>query len=153
MMERMFERDVIPTCKELNIGFVPFSPLANGFLSGKYNKDTQYKGDNVRLAITRFIPENVVKNQPLLDMLNDIANAKNSTPAQISLAWMLHKYDFLAPIPGMRKYERIDENLGSADIELTEEEFKNIETELDKITIYGNRTDEDIQKMGYVRAQ
>ncbi len=153
MMERMFEKDVIPTCKELNIGFVPFSPLASGFLSGKYNKNTQYKGDDVRLAITRFIPENVEKNQPLLDMLNDIASTKNSTPAQISLAWMLHKYDFLAPIPGMRKFERIDENLGAADIELTEDEFKNIETELDKIIIYGNRTDEDIQKMGYVKAQ
>ena len=153
MMERMFEKDVIPLCKELNIGFVPFSPLASGFLSGKYNKDTQYKGDDVRLAITRFIPENVVKNQPLLDMLNDIASAKNSTPAQISLAWMLHKYDFLSPIPGMRKYERIDENLGSADIELTKDEFNQIEHELDKITIYGNRTDEDIQKMGYVKAQ
>ena len=153
MMERMFEKDVIPTCKELNIGFVPFSPLASGFLSGKYDKDTQYKGDDVRLAITRFIPENVVKNQPLLDMLKDIASAKNSTPAQISLAWMLYKYDFLAPIPGMRKYERIDENLGAAEVELTEDEFKNIEAELEKITIYGNRTDEDIQRMGYVKAQ
>ena len=153
MMERMFEKDVIPLCKELNIGFVPFSPLASGFLTGKYNKDTQYKGDDVRLAITRFIPENVVKNQPLLDMLNDIAIAKNSTPAQISLAWMLHKYDFLSPIPGMRKYERIDENLGAIDIDLTKDEFNQIEHELDKITIYGNRTDEDIQKMGFVKAQ
>lgn len=128
MMERMFEKDVIPTCKELNIGFVPFSPLASGFLSGKYNKNTQYKGDDVRLAITRFIPENVEKNQPLLDMLNDIATTKNSTPAQISLAWMLHKYDFLAPIPRMRKYERIDENLGATDVILTEEEFKKWDT-------------------------
>ncbi len=153
MMERMFEKDVIPTCKELNIGFVPFSPLASGFLSGKYTKKTKYYGDDVRKAITRFIPENVEKNQPLLDMLNDIANSKNSTPAQISLAWMLHKYDFLAPIPGMRKYERIDENLGAAEVELSSEEFNIIEKELDKITIYGNRTDEDIQNMGYVRAQ
>lgn len=153
MMERMFEKDVIPLCKELNIGFVPFSPLASGFLTGKYNKDTQYKGDDVRLAITRFIPENVVKNQPLLDMLNDIAISKNSTPAQISLAWMLHKYDFLSPIPGMRKYERIDENIGAVDIDLTKDEFNQIEHELGKITIYGNRTDEDIQKMGYVKAQ
>lgn len=153
MMERMFEKDVIPTCKELNIGFVPFSPLASGFLSGKYTKETKYYGDDVRKAITRFIPENVEKNQPLLDMLNDIANSKNSTPAQISLAWMLHKYDFLAPIPGMRKYERIDENLGAAEVELSSEEFNIIEKELDKITIYGNRTDEDIQNMGYVRAQ
>ncbi|MGN0015213.1 MAG: aldo/keto reductase [Candidatus Gastranaerophilaceae bacterium] len=153
MMERMFEKDVIPTCKELNIGFVPFSPLASGFLSGKYNKDTKYTGDDVRRAITRFIPENVEKNQPLLDLLYDISSLKNSTPAQISLAWMLKKYDFLVPIPGMRKYERIDENLGACNVELAKEEFNKIESELDKITIYGNRTDEDIQNMGYVRAR
>lgn len=153
MMERMFERDVIPTCKELNIGFVAFSPMASGFLSGKYNKDTQYKGDDVRLAITRFKPENVEKNQPLLDMLHAFANDKKVTPAQISLAWMLHKNDFVVPIPGMRKDERIIENLGSADVVLTEEEFNAIETELNKIEIFGNRTDEDIQKMGHVRAQ
>ncbi len=153
MMERMFERDEIPACKELNIGFVPFSPLASGFLSGKYDKNTKYSGDDVRLAITRFIPENVEKNQPLLDMLNDYATQKGATPAQISLAWMLYKYDFLSPIPGMRKYERIDENLGAADVELTQEEFNDIENELDKIEIHGNRTDEAIQAMGHIRAQ
>ncbi|MGN0004588.1 MAG: aldo/keto reductase, partial [Candidatus Gastranaerophilaceae bacterium] len=145
MMERMFEADVIPLCKELNIGFVPFSPLASGFLSGKYSKNTKYYGDDVRRAITRFIPENVEKNQPLLDLLHEVASSKGATPAQISLAWMLYKYDFLAPIPGMRKYERIDENLGACNVELTKEEFNKIESELDKITIYGNRTDEDIQ--------
>ena len=153
MMERMFERDVIPLCRELNIGFVAFSPMASGFLSGKYNKDTQYKGDDVRLAITRFKPENVEKNQPLLDMLYDFASSKKCTPAQISLAWMLHKNDFVVPIPGMRKDERIIENLGSADVKLTDEEFSAIENELSKIEIFGNRTDEDIQRMGHVRAQ
>lgn len=153
MMERMFEKEVIPLCKELNIGFVAFSPMASGFLSGKYNKTTQYKGDDVRLAITRFKPENVEKNQPLLDMLHEFADKKNATPAQISLAWMLHKNDFVVPIPGMRKDERIAENLGAADVKLTDEEFRAIETELNKIPIYGNRTDEDIQRMGHVRAQ
>lgn len=153
IMERMFEKDVIPLCQELNIGFVPFSPLASGFLSGKYDKDTKYSGDDVRLAITRFKPENVEKNQPLLDLLNNIAKSKNSTPAKISLAWMLHKYPHVVPIPGMRKYERIDENLGAVDIVLSDSEFNQIEAELDKITIYGNRTDEDIQNMGYVKAQ
>ena len=149
MMERMFERDVIPTCKELNIGFVAFSPMASGFLSGKYDKNTQYKGDDV---ITRFAPENVEKNQPLLDLLHEVANKKGITPAQISLAWMLKKYDFVVPIPGMRKDERVIENLGAADIELTDAEFEKIEKELDKITIYGNRTDEDIHKLGTVKA-
>lgn len=152
MMERMFERDVIPTCKELNIGFVAFSPMASGFLSGKYDKNTQYKGDDVRRVITRFAPENVEKNQPLLDLLHEVANKKGLTPAQISLAWMLKKYDFVVPIPGMRKDERVIENLGAAGIELTDAEFEKIEKELDKITIYGNRTDEDIHKLGTVKA-
>ena len=152
MMERMFEKDVIPLCKELNIGFVAFSPMASGFLSGKYNKDTQYKGDDVRRVITRFAPENVEKNQPLLDLLNEVADKKGITPAQISLAWMLKKYFNVVPIPGMRKDERVIENLGAADLELTDEEFRDIEKELDKITIYGNRTDEDIHKLGTVNA-
>lgn len=152
MMERMFERDVIPLCKELNIGFVAFSPMAGGFLSGKYSKNTEYKGDDVRRVITRYNPENVEKNQPLLDLLHSVADKKGVTPAQISLAWMLHKNDFVVPIPGMRKDERVVENLGAADITLTEEEFNNIETELNKITIYGNRTDEDIHKLGTVHA-
>ena len=152
MMERMFEGDVIPLCKELNIGFVAFSPMASGFLSGKYNKNTQYKGDDVRRVITRFAPENVEKNQPLLDLLNEVADKKGITPAQISLAWMLHKYPHVVPIPGMRKDERVIENLGAADIILTDEEFNNIENELNKITIYGNRTDEDIHKLGTVKA-
>ena len=153
MMERMFEKDVIPLCGELNIGFVAFSPMASGFLSGKYNKDTQYKGDDVRLAITRFIPDNVVRNQPLLDMLHAIADSKKTTPAQISLAWMLRKYSFAVPIPGMRKDERIVENLGAAEVSLTDADFRAIEAELAKIEIFGNRTDEDIQRMGHVRAQ
>lgn len=153
MMERMFEKDVIPTCKELNIGFVAFSPMASGFLSGKYNKNTEYKGDDVRRVITRFNPENVEKNQPLLDLLFEVSDNKGVTPAQISLAWMLHKNPHVVPIPGMRKDERVVENLGASDIKLTQVEFDNIEEKLSKITLYGNRTDEDIQKLGTVRAQ
>ena len=152
MMERMFEKDVITLCLELNIGFVAFSPMASGFLSGKYNKNTQYKGDDVRRVITRFAPENVEKNQPLLDLLHEVAEKKGITPAQISLAWMLKKYPHVVPIPGMRKDERVVENLGAADVVLSDEEFSNIETELNKITIYGNRTDEDIHKLGSVKA-
>lgn len=147
MMERMYETEVIPACKELGIGFVPFSPLASGFLSGKYNKDTVYTGDDVRRVITRFEQENVIKNQPLLDMLNDFAVQKNVTPAQISLAWMLHKEDCIVPIPGMRREKRVKENLSAADVELTEAEYQQIETALNQIDIYGNRTDEDIAKL------
>lgn len=153
MMERMFEKDVIPLCKELNIGFVAFSPMASGFLSGKYSKNTQYKGDDVRRVITRFTPENVEKNQPLLDLLKEVSTQKNATPAQISLAWMLHKYPHVVPIPGMRKDERVIENLGASNIQLTEEEFIKIEKELEKIKIWGNRTDKDIAKLGTVKSQ
>ena len=144
MMERMFEKEVIPTCEELGIGFVAFSPIASGFLSGKYTNRSTYSGDDVRRVITRFSKENVEANQPLLDLLHKVAAAKNATPAQISLAWMLHKKDFIVPIPGMRRDERIIENLGAADVELTDKEFEQIEAELAKIEIHGNRTDEDL---------
>lgn len=147
MMERMYEWEVIPVCKELGIGFVPFSPLASGFLSGKYNKDTVYTGDDVRRVITRFKKENIVENQPLLDMLNDFAEKKAVTPAQISLAWMLHKEEFIVPIPGMRTEERIKENFGASNVELSEDEYKQIEDALSKIKIHGNRTDADIAKL------
>lgn len=147
MMERMFEKEVIPTCEELGIGFVAFSPLASGFLSGKYNTKTTYSGDDVRRVITRFNEENIVANQPLLNLLYKVAKAKEATPAQISLAWMLHKKDFIVPIPGMRRDERIIENLSAVNIELTDYEFNQIEKELAKIEIHGNRTDADIAKL------
>jgi aryl-alcohol dehydrogenase-like predicted oxidoreductase len=147
IMERMFERDVIPACEELGIGFVPFSPLASGFLSGKASAGDAYSGDDVRRVITRFDEDNVRANQPLLDLLTGFAREKGATPAQVSLAWMLHKKDFIVPIPGSRRPERIEENLGAADVELTEEEFARIEAELANITIHGNRTDEDIARL------
>jgi aryl-alcohol dehydrogenase-like predicted oxidoreductase len=147
MMERQFEQDVIPTCKELNIGFVPFSPLASGFLSGKYSNEDQYQGDDVRRVITRFNKENVNKNQPLIDLIQKYADEQQATPAQISLAWMLYKEPFIVPIPGMRKETRVDENLGAADVKLTDEAYLALEHELSKIQIYGNRTDKDIAKL------
>lgn len=147
IMERMFEKEVIPTCEELGIGFVPFSPLASGFLSGKYNKDSVYTGDDVRRVITRFEKENVAANQPLLDMLMEFAAQKNATPAQISLAWILHKKEFIVPIPGMRSMERMRENFGAAEITLSENEYQQIENRLSGIAIHGNRTDEDIAKL------
>ena len=147
MMERMFEKDVLPACRELGIGFVPFSPLRAGFLSGKYTSQDVYTGDDVRRVSTRFTKENMDANQPLLDLLHQFADAKGATPAQISLAWMLHKWDFLVPIPGMRKVERMKENFGAAEVTLTEAEFEQLETKLAKIPIHGNRTDEDIAKL------
>ncbi|MCD8820681.1 aldehyde oxidase [Staphylococcus gallinarum] len=147
MMERQFEQDVIPTCKELNIGFVPFSPLASGFLSGKYSNEDQYQGDDVRRVITRFNKENVNKNQPLIDLIQKYADEQQATPAQISLAWMMYKEPFIVPIPGMRKENRVDENLGAADVKLTDEAYLALEHELSKIQVYGNRTDKDIAKL------
>ena len=143
MMERMYEKE-IKTCEKLGIFFVAFSPMASGFLSGKYNKDTKYEGDDVRRVITRFTKDNVQANQPLLDMLKKFSEEKKVTMAQISLAWMLKKSPVVIPIPGMRSDSRIEENLSSVNVELTDEEFQNIEKELSKITIHGNRTDKDI---------
>jgi aryl-alcohol dehydrogenase-like predicted oxidoreductase len=150
MMERLFEKDVIPTCEELGIGFVPFSPLASGFLSGKVSAEDTYTGDDVRRVITRFSEDNVRANRPLVDFLTDVAREKDATPAQISLAWMLHKKDFIVPIPGMRRLERIKENLSAADVDLTDEEFTRIEAELANMEIHGDRTDEDIAKLRYL---
>lgn len=130
MMERMFEKEVIPLCGELGIGFVPFSPLASGFLSGEYGKGSTYSGDDVRRVITRFGEENVAANQPLLDMLYAVGEKKGATPAQVSLAWMFHKRDFIVPIPGMRRDERLVENFGAADVVLTEEEYEAVEKAL-----------------------
>jgi aryl-alcohol dehydrogenase-like predicted oxidoreductase len=146
MMERTNEKDVIPLCEKLNIGFMAFSPLANGFLSGTAT-NANYEGMDIRRVITRFDKDNMAANQPLLDLLNQFAKEKDATPAQISLAWMLHKKDFIVPIPGSRKLERMKENLGAAKVELTEEEFNQIETELSRIKIHGDRKDEDIVKL------
>lgn len=147
MMERMYEKDVIPACGELGIGFVPFSPLASGFLSGKYAKEQIYSGDDVRRVITRFAPENMERNQPLLDLLQSLAWDTGFTPAQISLAWMLHKKDYIVPIPGMRKQKRLEENFGAADVFLSDDEYEGLEKALAGILIYGKRTDEDIAKL------
>jgi len=104
----------------------------------------EYQGDDVRRVITPFDARNVAANQPLVDLLRKFADQKRATPAQISLAWILAKGPFIVPIPGARKVERIDENLGAADVELTPSELEELETELAKIEIHGNRTDEDI---------
>ena len=112
-------KDIIPLCRELNIGFVAFSPMGNGFLSGKYKPTDRFEGDDVRRVITRFSPENMEANMPLLDLMQHYAARKNRTPIQISLALVLNGGDFIVPIPGMRSESRIAENLGAADIKLT----------------------------------
>ena len=152
IMERKYEAEVIPLCHELNIGFVAFSPMASGFLSGKYTSKDVFKGDDVRRAITRFSKENMDANQPLLDLLKKFAADKNATPAQISLAYLLCKNDFVVPIPGMRRDERLKENFGAADVELSVAELAELEAALAKVTIHGDRKDSDIQKLGTIKA-
>ncbi len=152
MMERRAEDEVLQLCKELGIGFVAYSPMAGGFLSGKYTSATKFEGDDVRRVITRFDKANMDANQPLLDLLQKFAADKDATPAQISLAWMMEKNDFVVPIPGMRSDARLAENFGAADVRLSEDELAAIETELAKIKIYGDRKDSDIQKLGTVKS-
>lgn len=150
MMERMFENDVIPTCRELNIGFVPFSPLGSGFLTGTIRQGTKYEGDDVRRVITRFEENSIRANQPIIELLNSFATAKNATPAQISLAWIAGKGDFISPIPGSRKHERIRENIGAAEVILTNDEVARLDHALSEIPVRGNRTDEDIARLRVV---
>lgn len=150
IIQRLQEKEAIPVCEELGIGFMAFSPLASGFLSGKVKAGTKYEGDDVRRWITLFNEENMNANQPVLDLLNQYAKEKDATAGQISLAWMLHKKPFIVPIPGTRKLSRLQENVGAADVELTDAEFNAIEDALAKIVVHGDRTDEDIAN-GIVR--
>lgn len=147
MMARQWEDNVIKVCEELQIGFMAYAPMAGGILSGKINTNTEFKGDDIRRTITRYSKENVEKNQPIIDLVQTYAKEKGVTPAQISLAWVLHK-PYIVPIPGMRKEERIRENLGAADVELTDEEYDTLTKTLNGMVVYGDRKDEDIAKLG-----
>lgn len=140
MVERDSEERVIPYCLEHNIGFVPFSPIASGLLSGKITTDTQFeKNDDVRNWVPQLSKANIEGNLPIVEMLKDFAEKKNATPAQISLAWMLRKYPNVVPIPGSKNKERIVENLGSSRVELTEAEFTALETSLNGLKVFGHR--------------
>lgn len=150
MMERKWEKDVLPFCKENRIGFVAFSPMGNGFLSGKYSAKDSFAKNDLRSVITRFNKENMEANEPLLALVRKYAEQKNCTPAQIGLAWVLAGWDFVVPIPGMRKEERIVENLGAAEVKLSAEEYAALNEELAKITVHGDRDGKDIKKMGTV---
>lgn len=152
MMARQWENSVIPLCRELGIGFVAYSPMAGGLLSGKYTPQTEYKGDDIRRVISRYKSENVVSNQPIIDLVKQYAQDKQCTPAQISLAWVM-KNNHIIPIPGMRSDNRIAENLGAADVVLSDEEYAVLTGELNKLKVYGERTDEQISELGELRTQ
>ena len=139
MVERSCEADIFPYCMEHSIGVVPFSPIASGLLSGKVTRDIKFEGDDVRKFVPQLAEENLEANQPILDVVCQYATVKGATNAQIALAWMLHKYPNVVPIPGSKNKERILKNLRASEVKLTEDEFSSLEQALNACTVYGHR--------------
>jgi aryl-alcohol dehydrogenase-like predicted oxidoreductase len=143
------EAEVLPTLEELGIGFVPYSPLGKGFLTGKINEQTVFDSSDLRSRIPRFSTEAREANQALVDLLRVIAKRKKATPGQIALAWLLAQKPWIVPIPGTTKLERVEANIGAADIELTPHDLQEIDTAASKITIQGARYPEEVERMSY----
>src|SRR5712691_4509044 len=141
------EAEVIPTLEELGIGFVPFSPLGKGFLTGKISEDTQFDKTDFRNVVPRFAPENRKTNQALVDLIGKFAQQKKATRAQIALAWLLAQNPWIVPIPGTTKLHRLEENIGAANVELSLDELRELETAASKIAVQGARYPEELQKM------
>ena len=141
------EKEIIPTLEELGIGFVPFSPLGKGFLTGKIDATTQFVSTDFRNTIPRFAPDARKANQALIDALADMATRKNATPAQVALAWLLAQKPWIAPIPGTTKLHRLEENLGAADVRLTADDLEAIEAATAKIEVQGARYPAALEKM------
>lgn len=141
------EAEILPTLEELGIGFVPFSPLGKGFLTGKMDETTKLDSSDFRNILPRFTPDAMKANRALVDLLSSIAERKNATPAQIALAWLLAQKPWIVPIPGTTKRSRLEENNGAASIELTPADLSSIESAAAQITIQGNRYPEHIEKM------
>lgn len=139
IMWRQPEEELFPVLEELGIGFVPFSPLGKGFLTGTITKDATFGAADFRSVVPRFTPENIEANQPLIDLIDNVATRKNVTPAQIALAWVTAQKPWIVPIPGTRKMHRLVENLSAASIELTAQEVAMLTAELDKLEIKGER--------------
>jgi len=141
------EAEVIPTLEELGIGFVPYSPLGKGFLTGKMDENTKLGSGDFRSTLPRFTAEAMKANQAFVDLLATIAKQKNATPAQIALAWLLAQKPWIVPIPGTTKLHRLDENIGAVAIELSADDLREIDTAVSKITAEGNRYPEHLEKM------
>jgi aryl-alcohol dehydrogenase-like predicted oxidoreductase len=144
---RQPEETVLPTLEELGIGFVPFSPLGKGFLTGKIGPDTKFDSTDFRSTVPRFSPENVRANQALVDVLDDFAERKRATPAQVALAWLLAQRPWIVPIPGTTKLHRLEENVGAADVELTPEDVRAIDAASSTIKIEGARYPEHHERL------
>jgi aryl-alcohol dehydrogenase-like predicted oxidoreductase len=144
------EKAVLPTLEELGIGFVPFSPLGKGFLTGKIDENTQLDKTDFRNTIPRFTPENRKVNQAVVDLLRKVADRKKATPAQIALAWLLAQKPWIVPIPGTKKLERLDENIGADAVQLTPDDLREIESAAPKIQVQGDRYPEALEKSTYL---
>src|SRR5579872_2352775 len=143
------EPEVLPACEELGIGFIPWSPLGQGFLTGKIDSSTKFESTDFRAMLPRFTEEARNANLAVVELLKQIAQRKNATPAQIALAWLLAQKPWIVPIPGTTKIHRLEENIGSAAVELTAEDLEEIRTAASKIPIQGERLPESILRMSY----
>jgi aryl-alcohol dehydrogenase-like predicted oxidoreductase len=141
------EAEVLSTLEELGIGFVPYSPLGKGFLTGKVDENTKFDSSDFRNTLPRFTPEARKANQALVDLLGKIAESKKSTPAQIALAWLLAQKPWIVPIPGTRKLERLEENIGAVALELTFDDLREIDSAASKITVQGSRYPEHLEQL------
>ena len=149
MVERDCEKEIFPFCLSHNIGVVPFSPVASGFLSGKVTTETKFEGDDVRKFVPQLSKENLTANQPILDVISAFAKEKQATNAQISLAWMLKKYPNVVPIPGSKNQERILENLGAWNVTLSDADFQKLELALSGCQIYGHRGHDESEQRSF----
>ena len=139
--------EVLPTLEELGIGFVPFSPLGKGFLTGKIDENTTFDSSDFRNIVPRFTPENRKANLAFVDWLTTFAERKKATPAQIALAWLLAQKPWIVPIPGTTKLHRLEENIGAAAIELTSDDLREIDRAASQITVHGARYPEQLEQM------
>ena len=143
------EEEVLPTLEELGIGFVPYSPLGKGFLTGTITEDTSFANEDLRSRIPRFTPDARKANRALVDLLASIAARKKATPAQIALAWLLARKPWIVPIPGTTKLERLEENIGAAALELTPDDLREIDSATSKIPVQGARYPEELERLTY----
>jgi aryl-alcohol dehydrogenase-like predicted oxidoreductase len=141
------EAELIPTLEELGIGFVPFSPLGRGFLTGKITEETKFEKSDTRNVVPRFTAENRKANQALVDMLGRFAQQKEATPAQIALAWLLAQKPWIVPIPGTTKLHRLEENIGAVNVALSPDDLRELDTVASKIPVQGARYSEELQKL------
>jgi aryl-alcohol dehydrogenase-like predicted oxidoreductase len=141
------EAEILPTLEELGIGFVPFSPLGKGFLTGKITEETKFDKTDFRNIVPRFTAENRKANQAVVDLLGKVAEQKKATPAQIALAWILAQKPWMVPIPGTTKLHRLEENIGAANVQLTADDLRQIDSASSKIPVQGARYPENLQKL------